>query len=306
MSVYQNSSIGYICGVDEECIENRSNYIGLINDMKCPMCLNVVCSPLECKICQTLICENCYFVLQLGEQTCITQNCKGSYSKANKFVREILCALKIKCYACGKKGMNYTDYLKHIDSCQEYLSNPIMKMIREIKEKDEEIKKLEKEISSARTTSTSSLKPDELRKKLITSDLPVAAKMELYNACVNGKLNELKNLILNKKYPVLEEVSAKTYGWTPLHYSFHYGKWEIVNFILDYLRKKGILDMAMMLKSSDGRTPLLCLLRSNSLNLDQKKDIFTKVIKNYPIIITDELRNELKARNCLNILDSIR
>ena len=64
--------------------------------------------------------------------------------------------------------------------------------------------------------------------------------------------------------------------------------------------------MAMMLKSSDGRTPLLCLLRSNSLNLDQKKDIFTKVIKNYPIIITDELRNELKARNCLNILDSIR
>ena len=132
------------------------------------MCLNVVCKPLECKLCQTLICENCFFVLHLAETPCITQNCKGNYANANKFVREILCALKI---------------------------------IRDINEREEEIKKLTKEVETATENSNVNVTPDELRRQLITTNLSVTGKMELYNACVSGKLTDFRNLILNKSTP---------------------------------------------------------------------------------------------------------
>ena len=300
------SNLDRICGIDEQFIENKKEYESLINDMKCPMCLNVVCKPLECKLCQTLICENCFFVLHLAETPCITQNCKGNYSKANKFVREILCALKITCEACGKKGMNYTDYLKHIDSCEQYLANPLMKIIRDINEREEEIKKLTKEVETASENANVNLTPDEVRRQLVTTNLSVTGKMELYNACVSGKLNEFRNLIQNKKYPILEEISAKNYGWTPLHYAMHYGKFDVICYILDYLQDMGKYNLAMMLKSSDGRTPVLCLLRSNSLNIEQKKDILIKVFQRYVIPLTPELKTELKNRNCLQLIDYMR
>ena len=42
--------------------------------------------------------------------------------------------------------MNYTDYLKHIDVCQEYLKNPILALIQEINKKNEKIAQLNKDI----------------------------------------------------------------------------------------------------------------------------------------------------------------
>ena len=114
--------------------------------MKCPICLKIVCKPLECVLCETLICEDCKFILNLAEQSCVTPNCKGQYEKANKFIREILTALKIKCFACNEKNLNYTNYLKHIEECEQYKKNPPMAMIREINKNSEIIKKIKKRI----------------------------------------------------------------------------------------------------------------------------------------------------------------
>ena len=130
--------------------------------------------------------------------------------------------------------------------------------------------------------------------------------MELYNAYVSGKLTDFRNLIVNKQYPILEEISAKNYGWTPLHYAMHYGKFDVICFILDYLTERGKYSMAMMLKSSDGRTPVLCLLRSNSLNIEQKIEVLIKVFQRYVIPLTAELKTELKNRNCLQLIEYMR
>lgn len=297
----------HISGIDPKYINNKSQFESLILDMTCPMCLNVVCQPLECKECQTLICENCYFILTIAEQQCITPNCKGKVKKANKFVREILCALRITCSYCKKSNMIYTEYLKHIETCEVYLSNPLMKKIKQINELNKEIEKAQKELQNKSSVAMlNQIVTPEMVKKLITVNLPVEAKMELYSACIGGKVTDFKNLIQKKNYPILEEISARNYGWTAFHYAMHYGKIEIIRFIMDYLQQKGHLLAALQLKSNDNRCPILCLLRSNSLSQDAKRDILAGLLKSYSIPMTTEIDRELDARQCSILKSSFR
>jgi len=142
-----------------------------------------------------------------------------------------------------------------------------------------------------------------LRAALISFNLPINQKMELYNSCVEGRLEEFKNLVINKKYPMLEEVSAHDYYWTPLHYAMHYGQIEIIKFLMEQLKAKGIHESAMRIESNDGRCPLLCLLRSNSINVDKKKEILTKFLQMYPNTnLSNEVRKEIKSRDMDAIL----
>ena len=293
-----------ICGIDPSCVENSKKYESLINDMKCPICLKIVCKPLECVLCETLICEDCKFILNLAEQSCVTPNCKGQYEKANKFIREILTALKIKCFACGEKNLNYTNYLKHIEECEQYKKNPPMAMIREINKNSEIIKKLKKEYESLVNTNMNNISPDELRLNMVTSKLSISEKMDLYNAAVEGRVPDFKKLVEVNNFPILEEVSAKSYGWTPFHYAMHYGKWEIIKYIMNYLNARHQLNLALMLKSSDGRCPLLCLLRSNTVNIEKKKEIFGNILNEFKnITISDEVKKELKNRGLSYMID---
>jgi hypothetical protein len=293
-----------ICGIDPSCVENSKKYESLINDMKCPICLKIVCKPLECVLCETLICEDCKFILNLAEQSCVTPNCKGQYEKANKFIREILTALKIKCFACNEKNLNYTNYLKHIEECEQYKKNPPMAMIREINKNSEIIKKLKKEYESLVNTNMNNISPDELRLNMVTSKLSISEKMDLYNAAVEGRVPDFKKLVEVNNFPILEEVSAKSYGWTPFHYAMHYGKWEIIKYIMNYLNARHQLNLALMLKSSDGRCPLLCLLRSNTVNIEKKKEIFGNILNEFKNInISDEVKKELKNRGLSYMID---
>ena len=286
-----------ICGIDPSCVENRQKYESLINDMKCPICLKIVCKPLECVLCETLICEDCKFILNLAEQKCVTPNCEGQYEKANKFIREILTALKIKCFACNEPNLNYTNYLKHIEQCEQYKKNPPMAMIRIINKNRETINELKKEYDKLENIKVNSLSPNELRLNMVTSKLSISEKMDLYNAAVEGRVPDFKKLIEVNNFPILEEVSAKSYGWTPFHYAMHYGKWDIIKYIMNYLNDHNQLNLALMLKSSDGRCPLLCLLRSNTVNIEKKKEIFSNIMKEFKNInISDEVMKELKNR----------
>ena len=141
---------------------------------------------------------------------------------------------------------------------------------------------------------------DELRRELITNRLDVNSKMVLYQNTVKGDLNEFKRLI-DKGYPILEEVSAANYYWTPLHYAMHYGKMEIAFFILDILTSQGKYNMAMELESNDKRTPVLCLLKSNALSLSDKKEYFTRLVQRYKIYCDERTLREIKNRNLEDI-----
>jgi uncharacterized membrane protein len=303
-------------GIKLEAIENYHQYESIIRDMLCCVCLNVVCKPVECVICSTLICDDCFQILLIAGKKCMTPNCKGNLRKANKFVREILSNLRISCIYCYKEGLSYPDYISHLDKCTPYQASEQFKLLKTIKEKEEKINELNKEVENSKKTTLNlnnlsirtkdpyaHLSKEALRNQLITFNLPVNQKMELYNACVEGRIEDFKNFVLNKNFPILEEVSAHNYFWTPFHYAMHYGQWEVIKFICEYLKKFNIFESALRLESNDNRCPLLCLLRSNSLNLDKKTAIFSNFLSVYPYVpLSNDVRKEIKSRGLENIV----
>jgi len=219
-------------------IENYEQNKSIIENMICCVCLNVIIKPFECTLCETFICEECLQIIQIAGKKCVLTKCKGNYRKANKFVREVLSTLKITCEFCSKGNLSYQEYVNHLDKCYHYESSTEIQLLKQIKEKEDKIAELQKEFDNKKTTSTpnklkdpySSMSKEGLRAALISFNLPINQKMELYNSCVEGRLEEFKNLVVSKKYPMLEEVSAHNYYWTPLHYAMHYGQIEIIKF----------------------------------------------------------------------------
>ena len=306
-----NFANGRICGIDKKFISNYDEYKLLLDEMICPICLKVLLDPIECNQCQAIICENCYFILKSADKNCFNEGCKGTYIKANKFVREILSNLNIKCYGCNKDNIRYKDYLEHIKTCEDYLSNPILKKLVLINKKSEEIEKLKKEkeqlVKEARKRNM--LTDQELRARYLTNKLQTTDKMNFYQAVIDGNLDAYKRYIqgtYGQPYNIFEEVSAPGYGWTTIHYAMHYAKWNIIKFIIEYLESQNKLEIGFRLKSKDGRCPLLCLLKSNALKPDVKRETFNKIITNFTVPVSDEVKKELNNRGLSDLIPKIR
>ena len=71
------------------------------------------------------------------------------------------------------------------------------------------------------------------RKKFLTKQHSIPEKMELYNSSTKGNLDELKNIVANKKYSLVEEVSKAGYYWTVFHYASHYGHAKVLQFLIE-------------------------------------------------------------------------
>jgi len=61
--------------------------------------------------------------------------------------------------------------------------------------------------------------------------------MQLYNCSTQGKLEELKQLLIEKNYSATEEVSKEGHYWTVFHYASHYGHINILEFLLDFIKE---------------------------------------------------------------------
>jgi hypothetical protein len=298
-------------GIKINQISNYSSYMEILESMLCCVCMNVVLNPVECTLCETIICEDCLVIIQIAGKNCVTSKCNGKIEKANKFVREVLSNLLINCEYCHQQKILYKDFSNHLDKlCSVYKASTREKLFKGIKERDEKINEIQKELDSLRVTNNSTVtgedfsgySKDSLRSALLSFNLSVSQKMELYNTCVEGKLNDFRNLVLVKKYPMLEEVSAHNYFWTPLHYAMHYGQLEIIKFIFEQLKKQNKLDAALRLESNDGRCPILCLLRSNNLNLDKKKELLNGILSMHNFPLSAEAKKEAKNRDMESIL----
>lgn len=311
-SLFQvNFAKGRICGIDKKFISNYDDYKLLLDEMMCPICLKVLLDPIECNACQAIICENCFFILKSADKNCFNEGCKGTYVKANKFVRNILSDLNIKCYGCLKDNIRYEDYLVHIKSCEGYLSSPILKTLASINLKSEEIAKLKKEKEKlVKEVQKKTVMSDaELKARYLTNRLNMNEKMNFYQAVIDGNLEAYKRYVLGTygtMYNVFEEVSAPGYGWTTFHYAMHYAKWDIIKFIINYLIDNKKLEVGFRLKSKDGRCPLLCLLKSNALKPDVKRDTFEKIVTHFTIPVSDEVIKELKNRKYDDLIPKIK
>ena len=57
--------------------------------------------------------------------------------------------------------------------------------------------------------------------------------MELYNSSTKGSLEDLQNIVNNKQYSLVEEVSKAGYYWTVFHYASHYGHLDVLHYLID-------------------------------------------------------------------------
>ena len=270
--------------------------------LECPICAGIVNYPFECKQCQTIYCQECWKQLEISNKGCVMRCKNPVVEKANKFVFSLLDKILLKCPLCQEGGLSYQKFLLHYDCCiiaSKY--GTIEELSKLENEKDEEILKLKQDIEKLKNNSYKieneiKYSQDDLRKELITNKLNVNDKMVLYQAAVKGELDDFKRLI-NKGYPLLEEVSAAKFYWTPLHYAMHYGKMDIAFYIMDILKEQGKYRKAMALESNDNRTPVLCLLKSNALSLSDKKEYFTRLVQRFQIHVDDRTLREIKNRN---------
>jgi len=304
-------------------IVNKNIYNGLIDDLICLVCLNIPIDPIQCSKCDIVLCKDCLEILNLSQKHCLSQECqvlniplRKLYVKTTKFVKEILEQLIITCEFCKLEKINYSKYKNHLEEkCEIYknLTNKredFLKQMKKLVEKEEELKTEIETTKLVKMTLTEKEDSPELiaqiRSSLITNILNPTEKKNLHNAIVEGNIGLFKTFILEKKYPIFEEISAKNYFWTSIHYAMHYGKWNIIDFCLKYLKEKGLFEKGMKMRSNDNRCPLLCLLKSNSLKNEDKRIIFEKLVKEYEISITPDIRKEVIARNFGDILQKYK
>jgi len=121
--------------------------------------------------------------------------------------------------------------------------------------------------------------------------------MEIYNATVEGNVNKLRNLVNDLKYPLFEEISAKGYFWTSLHYAMHYGKYDVISYILKYAESKNVLNLVIRSKSNDNRCPITCLIRSSSIAPNVKIEIMDKILTEFKhLYVSADVVKEAKSK----------
>ena len=108
-------------------IMNQDIFSTLLDDLICLVCLNIPLEPLQCSTCDMVICKDCLEILYLSEMNCLSPECQKSktnskvlYSKATKYLKEILSKLKIKCCFCNSEEVCFEKYQSHLELCLDY------------------------------------------------------------------------------------------------------------------------------------------------------------------------------------------
>ena len=289
-------------GINEDFLENMNCLATFAKNFNCAICLDIVRNPYECSKCSTLYCAGCWENMQIAGKPCVYK-CVEKVAPAGKFVSSILANLTFTCEFCSKKGIKYHIYVKHIEVCEAFKNNFSVKDLKAmLSEKEEELDKLKEKTSTANPKASvfmdDALDPETIRSMCMTVDMTPKGKFEMHSVITQDDLKSLKNLIENQGASVLEEISAPGHFWTPIHYAMHYGSYQIIAYLLIKLQEHNILDLAMLLQSKDGRCPLLCLLRSNKMERDQKKQLIQKIMQNFPNIkLSKAVITELKNKN---------
>jgi hypothetical protein len=298
-------------------ITNIYNYPQIkdnISKIKCYLCLNIAHNAVECLLCETLLCFSCKEILKISGKKCLTRKCDGKFKKPNKFIRNLFANIFLNCHLClSNQVLPFKDYQNHVQDCffnselklRENLIENIVINEKLCSNMENEIEKLFSNLrifNKFHKNIFQSISLEKLRKCLVTSDLSPIQKNEIYNMCVDGDLKKFSKLIYEYKFPLLEEISVNEFYWTPLHYAMHYGQFELICFIFDYLDNQHLLEAVLRLKSNDGRCPFLCLLKSNSISSEEKSIIFDKLYFKYNIKTTAEIRKELESRDYRSLL----
>ena len=118
---------------------------------------------------------------------------------------------------------------------------------------------------------------DKRRKDNLTSQHTIKEKMRLYNSSVKGNMDELRDMVEGRNglspFSITEEVSKTGYYWTIIHYASHFGHYEVLQYMIEFLddhpNKYDIFNM----QTTEGKSPLFCAIISSDIDHCQKQQI---------------------------------
>lgn len=114
---------------------------------------------------------------------------------------------------------------------------------------------------------------EERREKFLTKLHSIPEKMQLYNCSTQGKIDDLKSLLIERSFSATEEVSKEGHYWTVMHYASHYGHIKVLEFLIDFTREDENAHEILNMQTIEGKTPLFCAILSGDIKLQTKKDI---------------------------------
>ena len=97
--------------------------------------------------------------------------------------------------------------------------------------------------------------------------------MQLYNCSTQGKIEDLRSLLIEKDFSATEEVSKEGHYWTVMHYASHYGHIKVLEFLIDFMKDKEEASEIFNMQTVEGKTPLFCAILSGDIKIQMKKDI---------------------------------
>ena len=102
-----------ILDVSFEDIINKNETENLNDLITCPICLNLLISPLQCNQCNKCFCKGCIKDYEKKNNYACPFKCENPEYNPNKFVNNVLSILKFKCKNGCDKIIKYDELEKH-------------------------------------------------------------------------------------------------------------------------------------------------------------------------------------------------
>ena len=93
-------------------IYNKNESANMKDLLTCPICLNILITPVQCNKCNKCFCKECIDNYANSRSKCPFR-CTNPLYNSNKFVENVLSILKFKCKNGCDKIINYEELLKH-------------------------------------------------------------------------------------------------------------------------------------------------------------------------------------------------
>jgi hypothetical protein len=168
-------------------------------------------------------------------------------------------------------------------------------------------KNLDNEIWSTKIINEKLEKNKNLIADKSVNDIKKYYNNKIRKSIIDDNLEEFKGILEGKygeKFNIFEDVSKDKSKWTALHVAMNYGKWKIIKYIMEYLKKNNLIDFGFELKTDDGRCPLLSLLKSPAIIIFKKKSIFEEILTKYAVPVSEEVKNELKNQGIDDLIEN--
>ena len=130
--------------ISPDDIYNKNEVEKMKELLKCPICFNILISPVQCNKCNNCFCKLCIDKYQDSKIKCPFR-CEFPLYLENKFVKNVLAILKFKCKNGCNQIIKYDDLEKHYEEECEKIDyktkyKDILKKYKELKKEYDKIK----------------------------------------------------------------------------------------------------------------------------------------------------------------------